>query len=435
MNLRLFTNMNIYVPGKIFWVVLFLFLVGGPFLLPQNRQQETEELTEYVEVVNVELIVRALLDGKPVGDLKTSDFILLENGKELPITSLTEIRRKIGETQVEPEPGPVNEKKGITPGKKRFFLLYFWISERELKYRDALDYFFEKVYRDGDDVLMVVKNRAFKITRGEEIAPARLELEKAVEKTSVDSQADTRFAIRQVGGLFDDYLRELWRIRPDIDKLKMIRRQTEFNLNASWQEFQYKHLVSNGNQLAALADELMNMDAEKWSLVFYQENVFPHFDFHKVSHRLDREGLEHETGKMKKLIATFKLKTKLPNFSFFNLEKIKQAFINGETTFHVLWMNSKNRLNIESRVFDMENVYAGWLETFKGISRVTGGEVINANKLKESLEKIVEREDIYYRLTYAPAEAQNAKRKIEVKVKTPGVIVTHLTGIRLKKSA
>jgi len=145
--------------------------------------------------------------------------------------------------------------------------------------------------------------------------------------------------------------------------------------------------------------------------------------------------MESETMKMKKFMMSFKMKTGIPNHSFFDLTKIERAFVNGDTTFHVLWMNSKNMMRIESPTFDMEEVYAGWMETFKGISKVTGGEVINANKLKETLEKIVEREDIYYRLTYAPADlakGQRVNRELEIKVNGNGINVIHLNRVKLK---
>lgn len=434
------SSINIKKPshflGKSFLTTLFLLWMGTHVLMAQ--EQKWEDLTEYVEVTNVELIVRALKDGKPLGGLKISDFTLMENGKQKIITSLTEIRRKIGEKQPEPELSPETpreEKHEFKPPKRRLFLLYFWISERELKYRDALDYFFDKVYGNGDTALLVVKDRVFEITRPEDITPALTWLNKIVIGRTMDFQADTRHTLRLVGRLFSEYLETLHNRRPEIEKLRLLRGQIEFHLNASWQEFQYKHLISNSQKLLALADELKHVDIEKWGMIFYQKNVFPHFDLHKVSHNLAKEGMESETMKMKKLITFFKMKTKIPNHSFFNLEKIEQAFVNGDTTFHVLWMSSKNMMRIESPMFDMEEVYAGWMETFKGISKVTGGEVLNANKLKKTLEKLVEREDIYYRLTYAPAdlaEGQRANRKLEIKVNGNGINVIHLNRIKLK---
>jgi len=250
MNKRLSINIKrtSRFPGKILAAAIGLLWMGTLFLIPQ--QQEWEDLTEYVEVTNVELIVRALKDGKPVGGLKIPDFVLMENGKQMVITSLTEIRRKMGEKQTVPKLTPE------TPPKPRLFLLYFWISERELKYRDALDYFFEKVYGKGDTALLAVKDRLFEIARREDIAPGLKWLNKIVIERTMDVQADTRYTLRLVGRLFEEYLMTLHNRRPDIEKLRLLRGQIEFHLNASWQEFQYKHLIANNKKLLALAEEL-----------------------------------------------------------------------------------------------------------------------------------------------------------------------------------
>jgi hypothetical protein len=311
--------------------------------------------------------------------------------------------------------------------------LYFWISERELKYREALDYFFNKVYRKGDTVLLVVKNQVFEVTHKEEIARAIIWLQKMVIQIAVEFRSDRLDIVRFVERLLREYENELRKRSPNITKLEMLRQQLQFHLDSSWQQFKYKHLISNSKQLMDLAEALKNVKHEKWGLVFYQENAFPHLDLHKMRNRFDREGFERETAKLKTLITLFKMKTKLPDFSFYNLKNVKEAFANEETTFHVLWMDTKTNLEYESKNLEVENVYSGWMETFKGISNVTGGKVMRANKLKESLEKIVEREDIYYRITYAPTKGKKKKRKIEVQIKNNDkeIKIFHVNRIKL----
>ena len=410
--------------------MMFLFLFG---ILPLLPQQEFEEQTEYTEVTNVELIVRAMFKGKAISGLKKSDFIILEDGEELKITSLTEVRRKIGEKVVESEPVTGKKEADIVRDKKRLFLLYFWISERELKYREALDYFFTKVYRKGDAALLKVKNQVFKVTVKEDISPALLWLQKLVIQIAAEFRSDRRHIVRFIENLFKEYKDELHKPFPNITKLKMLRQQLRFHLDSSWKQFQYKHLISNSKQLVDLAGVLKDVKHEKWGLVFYQENAFPHLDLYKIGDRLNRQGFQNETSKMRALITFFRLKTRLPDFSFFNLKNVKEAFANEETTFHVLWMDTKTNLEYESRNLEVGNVYSGWMETFIGISNVTGGEVIRANKLKESLERIVEREDIYYRITYAPAKRgkKNRKIKVQIKNKDKGIKVFHVNRIEL----
>ena len=79
---------------KIYLIFVLLFQPAHYALL---SQQQEEVQKEYIEVTNVELNVRALRKGKPVSGLKKDDFIVLENGKKMRITSFMEIKRAIGE--------------------------------------------------------------------------------------------------------------------------------------------------------------------------------------------------------------------------------------------------------------------------------------------------------------------------------------------------
>ena len=63
----------------------------------EPKQSQKSETREYVEVVNVSLVVRALKKGQPVAGLQQKDFTLYENGKPRTLTSFQEIRRKVGQ--------------------------------------------------------------------------------------------------------------------------------------------------------------------------------------------------------------------------------------------------------------------------------------------------------------------------------------------------
>ncbi len=408
---------------KVFAVIVLLLITSTFVLISQQEQQPVKE---YVKVENVELIVRALLKGNPLGGLKAEDFILLENGKQIKITSFSEVRRKIGTKKSRPL---VQQGDKAKPRKKRLFLMYFWINEREMKYQEALDFFFKEVYREGDIVLVVVKNQVFQISNHEEVVPALEWLAQQISKKSKGFRSNTTRVIRIAQDLMNNYIQELQSSMPNVNRLRVLRGQVENNLNLFFQEYKYRHLVSNYKQLQALAAELKKLDHEKWVLIFFQEEAFPQFNLRKMEYKLWNIDFPRETSEMRRYLKTFNLKIKMPDHTFNRLNKVKQAFVNDEVTFHVLWMDRKNDYMMESRDMEVINVFSGWMETFKGISKVTGGEVINGNKLKESLGKIVEREDIFYKITYAPAEGTKGKRRLEIKVKRPGVKVNHLTRV------
>jgi hypothetical protein len=146
-----------------------LVLTAQTTLSPQKdpdkpKQSQNTNTREYVEVVNVSLVLRALKKGQPVAGLQQKDFTLYENGKPMPLTSFREIRRKVGQH--------VEEKTAPAPAaKKRLFFLYFRVSEPDPKIQKALDYFFHQVYRDGDYALLMFGNRVFRITDHSQVEP------------------------------------------------------------------------------------------------------------------------------------------------------------------------------------------------------------------------------------------------------------------------
>ncbi len=421
--------------------VLVMFLLAMLCLLlpgsaqPLSAQEGGDsDLVEYVEVTNVELIVRAMKDGQPVGGLKESDFMLLENQIQLPMTSFTEVRQKIGHKTVEETRlGEPVEVETAAPRKPRMFLLYFWVTSRDVKYGDALDYFFDKVYTEGDQVLLVHKDKVFPIEDPSEIEPARKELTELIRHEPANFLSDYREITRTAGSIMNQYMMVLHSSAPDIEKLRRLRGELSFRMESMWTDFKYRHLLSNSNTLLALSEQLKKVNLEKWGMVFYQRNSFPQFDVHNMGARLRRIGFESETSKMRQLIQKFMLDTKIPNDSFAALKKIKHAFINGDATFHVLWMSHDDRLKYTSGAspFRMEDVFSGWMEAFSGISKVTGGTVIRADRLKETIRKVVEIEDIYYRVTYAPRMKGKARRNIEIRVNRDDLKLIHVKKIQL----
>ncbi len=406
-------------------ILLLLFSVQ-----PLAAQQDKDsDLVEYVEVTNVELIVRAMKDGQPVGGLKEKDFMLLENQIQLPITSFTEVRQKIGHKTVEEKQvtgAPI--AVAAPPRKPRMFLLYFWITSRDVQYGDALDYFFDNVYIEGDQVLMVLKEKIFPIHNSSEIADARKKLAERIRREPLGFQAEYREVMRDAGRIMSRYLGA-----SDDSGSEQARVEMRFHLDNLWTSFKYKYLLSDTKMLMALSKKLKTINMEKWGMVFYQRHAFPQFDPVFLDPRLKAMNNPSEELRMMTLLQKFKTETKLPNKSYAFLKRIKHAFVNGDTTFHVLWLSHDDRLKLTSgnSAFKMEDVFSGWLETFSGISKVTGGSVMRADRLKETIRKVVEVEDIYYRLTYAPRMKGKARRKIDVRLDRDDIKLNHVKRIEL----
>ena len=85
------------ITTKIILFLLILIVINNAIVFNQDK---SKEIQKFVSVKNIEIIIRAMRNGHPVIGLKETDFILLENGKKMKITSLTEVSRKIGSNKI-----------------------------------------------------------------------------------------------------------------------------------------------------------------------------------------------------------------------------------------------------------------------------------------------------------------------------------------------
>jgi hypothetical protein len=69
-------------------------------------------------------------------------------------------------------------------------------------------------------------------------------------------------------------------------------------------------------------------------------------------------------------------------------------------------------------------VFSSWEAAFRQISADTGGRVNNTNKLQDALAAAAASEDIYYVLTFLPAEGKDRQRVLKVGVQRPELRVS-----------
>jgi len=378
-------------------IIILIFFMFYPSL---SSQTNGKKVKEYMEISNVEFILRAFKNGKPVAGLKSSDLQLFENGKKIKITSLTEYRKKIGLT---PTPGETNSQIVILQKKKRrLFIFFFFIYEDDIKYREALNYFFSNVYKNGDTVLFIAGYSFFQINTETDIEPVLKKLGSEIEKRGRFYRSDIRTIKRELETFSESFLEELKKKKPNYVILENIKDQIEYTLRSGHMSHTLKYLTFNKNLLIKLSDSLKKINAEKWGMVFYQEPVFPNTLIKQLT----------------EMRRKFTLEFSLPDKFFRQIKKIKKAFINANITFHLLLIpkSIKNR-EMFLKYTDDKNIYSGWRDAFYQITKSTGGEVVLGSDLKTSIEKSIEQEDIYYMITYSPEHSIKNKRKILIKSK------------------
>ncbi|MFC2141110.1 hypothetical protein ACFLQP_02315 [Acidobacteriota bacterium] len=379
------------------------------------KQSQMSETREYVEVVNVSLVVRALKKGQPVAGLQQKDFTLYENGKPRTLTSFQEIRRKVGQHTGD-ESTRIEEK--TTPAqvtKNRLFFFYFHISEPDTKIPKTLDYFFRQVYRKGDYALLMVGNRLFRIADRSRVKPVLTSFNTLLTQLTEKKRRAKQQLTDHLDRLAREFIEEI-----NKDRAILMPNLTMFvsRFKLVQQEYQQGNISLAEENLKAIVASLKKIDIEKWGFVFYQEERHPFFRASSLRARKVskmqmfeiQRYLEEEIGP--KISSQQSVQT---------IKSFQQAFIEANVTLHLLLSDPTSMGKQGSNYLKHTVAHTDWQQAFRGISQASGGGTIVDNNFQESMAQAVEREDVFYRLTYAPDTEGKERRNIRIQTKLPGI--------------
>ena len=395
---------------------IFVLLTG--FVI---AQQEIER--EYVQVLNIEMLVRVMKDGRPLPGLKKGDFTLLENGRKQEINGFLEVHRSIAPSETKPTVGAEKQKR-----TGRLFLLFFWIHEPSIRVNEVLDYFFKSIYREGDRVILADQNHSLEINTAVEKQAGIEEFKAGLAALSRDLRfARERFKL-DIDTYMQDYVSAIWAdkkpnqpLAPGHHAVVLVAKYAQL-----LREYRLKNLTPNTDRLEALSRSLEAVDTDKWALVFFQHDLLPLLD----SEKLKDENFHLVLGKSINEIEKVNRDLLFPVDALRLADSLRTRFIQANTQFHLLLLDSRQSpaaVDSTSR-FGVVNpflVFSNWEETFRQIAAATGGEIMDGNRMKEALAEVANREDVYYVLTYAPDEGKRRERKVDIRVKRDGVKVIH----------
>lgn len=388
-----------------FPVSLLSFILLSSFLYVA---QETIE--ENVEVVNIEVPVRVVYKGKLMGGLKKGDFKIYENGKLQRIHGFNEYRRKINVKETELD---VRLKKIIA--KPRLFVLVFNLTDYFLKMDKGIDFLFEKVFRKHDRV-MVLANYTFI----PEKTISDLQTDKNLLKSIIKKECKT--ARVQVLKLFRDMKNQLQLLKNELNYGFVFRTPLEAMAGFLDKYLMYfriykkSYLVPDLDKYYNFARYLENVKMEKWVINFYQLERFPQLRqegpfWKRIEQQLgwNAEGKRRVKDLLRRIDMELKVSTDFP------VDQITKIFLKVNTTFHSIFMKPVNIDSSED--YEYREINTDIENSLRGITNITGGELILSNNLEKSLETITEKEDIFYLLTYVPSDKQKKNRKIKIKLK------------------
>ncbi len=404
--------------------LLLVQVIVWSLISPVFAQQPPQK--EYVQVVNVEMILRVLKDGSPVGGLKKNDFSLYEDGEKSEINGFFEIHRRIA---------PVDEtKKQALPA--RLYLLFFWVGNPAADVEGVLNKFFSVVYRQGDRVILSTPMKTFEILSLEDVERIRASF---LEQWRQEVRFRHSERLQFINGL-----NRL--IETNVIGLagKTVTAQMKsfdafiVQYAAAVQEYQLRELTPDMKSLEAMARSLITVNNDKFALVFFQRDTLPLFDISQVGDHCLLNGIRVE---MVDFLKDEMLKIEFQAKSVLNIsklsERLKSLFIQANTQFHLLFL-SPDRSDSQSHagqtlsLTKSEELFSNWDLVMQKISANTGGRILEGDRMVDVLDQVVSFEDIYYHITYVPRKAGAGKRKIDIRVNRPGMEIIHGRTLELK---
>ncbi len=398
------------------------------WLMPAGISSQ-ERVQEYVEVNQVELIVRVMdRGGSPVSGLSQKDFAVTENGSPVPITSCVEVKRRINSAAI---------ASGRVPATPRFFLVYFWVWQDGEVYTKALDTLFERIYQDGDTVILSLPVSTRVIQRRSDIAPVRAEFERDLREWTRQRSQNLESIIANLNRLLRDLI-ENDRLLATMDTdWGFIRAFETFRSSvlSDWQFFRSRFLDIPNRDFKRLAELMRGIKHQKWAVVFLQPPTFPTVHpnaifWTRFENPSQADQLRNFSNEMIRLMNS-------PHEPEVQLQAIEQAFIRCNTTFHLVRMDTNRDETDKNPDLALREVYSDRQWTFQRLVQATGGKNIQDNIPDRALQRIADAEDIYYLLTYRPAQADGRtsgdERRLIINCSQPGARVFHVRSMRLSE--
>jgi hypothetical protein len=406
-----------------FWLRALSLLLG--LALCSLAISPQEKLNQEVTVTAIEVPVRVFLKNQIVKGLTKEDFEIYENGAKQEISGFEIVSRRISGGA---EPTAV--ETGIP--RPRLFILIFDIFDYTDALGEAIDYFFQNIYKPKDQLVIVTESRLIDIEKSRSIDDTVRSLKKTLKNFKIVSTKNI--------------LRAYDQLREEGDRLLSDLRE-EKNLSAFWDQpivrfydnyfrvwdlYRQQFLIPDVALYQGLIKTLHSISAEKWAICFQQRELFPELRNEGPLDRaiselverpwedpLDRAKARTIQNKRWELQKAFDLARDFP------ADLLKDLFTESGITFHFILMRSLKV--IVSEDFNLREVTSDYEECFRKISRSTGGYLTFSNDALVALKDASEKEDYHYLLVYqSKAPLEKRGDNIEVKVQRNDVQVFNL---------
>ncbi|MBN2344780.1 MAG: hypothetical protein JXO51_00210, partial [Candidatus Aminicenantes bacterium] len=182
-------------------------------------------------------------------------------------------------------------------------------------------------------------------------------------------------------------------------------------------EYRLARLKAHPRWLERLAGSLKAVEAEKWVLVFLQNERLPLL---RRDGRLMSGAPARIKSDLERFMEESERQLRLGSDVIGYFRDLRPLFIGANATYHLFLSDAAGEI-LPDEHLGWQPVFSSWEGAFRQISVDTGGRVANTTRLAAALDAAASSEDVYYVLTYQPAEGQDRKRDIKIEMKRPGL--------------
>lgn len=420
---------NFFLFTGVLFILCCLFTTA---VLPQ----ENEKIVEEVYVENVQVPVRVFDGSKSVDGLKKSDFVLKVNGKIQTINGFYSTKKtlKLIETTGKISDAPVQKA-----AKPRLFVLIFNITDFKMDFNNLLDTLFAKVIRPNDRVIMITNRFFFPewVVTSPEMTKKKV---KELLKKEIDNLSFEMVRYENELRALASTLLSRMNDKQERRFPSMIFEDFFLNYRYILEDIKEDYLTLPLEQYVKIAQYLKGQDLDKWVLNFYEVGRLPLLDQFGDVHRQvqaymdpanvssagksvpfgqdDTEDPANVRRKLKQYY--FDYVVELGKLDDILLKDINKSFLNSGATFHTLLL--KPALRTFSEHYKYQSITSEGEVILKEMSRLTGGSIVNSNRIDDLLKKAVTRQDVVYVLSYVPEKKEKNTLEISVKEKNYRIV-------------
>jgi hypothetical protein len=393
---------------------LILFGLLTLMVFSQTDQQQAS-------VITISVPVRVLENNTFVDGLTMEDFEVYDRGQQQKIDAVylinkNQVRNK--ESRVE-----------FMPALNRDFFLLFQMTNFNPRLNEAIDYFFNSVFEQGDSLTIMTAEDRYTLSPAalENKSKAQLtkELQSLIRKDTMTGQAS-----------YNSLLRELKRLVATISASQGMSSASETDVTNMELLFpRYKENLEKMEQLRVIDEQsflqfaasLKNRAGPKYVFFFYEREFRPEINAADLSRLMS--DYQEKPQILQHLQDLFQMYSRLPTM---DAEKVNRAFGDSSITFNLIFINREPQMEPGIVMREQsEDVFS----SFSMVAKTTGGVVESSLDPTPAFKRAASIAESYYLIYYSPRDYQenNEYRDIRVFVKDKEYEILHRPGYFARK--